>query len=361
MNNKAPDPTDVKQFSSDKILAHLDRIDEWLRTGMSRPITFELDMTNICNHKCPACFGFSKKGSKDSMNLEEARDIIYQIKEAGGKGLTFTGGGEPLCNPATTKAVEYARKIGLDVGFITNGALVDRTTARILLKNSIWIRVSLDAATPEMFKLSHGVGEGAFEKIVSNIKLLVREKKELDSRTTIGAGYLTSPATSGEMYKFAMLCRDLKVDYAQFRPLLPSFGSEKADCPASSQKTILGEIKKSMRLSKDDFEVLYSKHKYDCIADGKVARSYDDCYGHHFAAVVAADKRMYICCHFRGVKKYCIGDLKKNTIGEIWRSMERKRVYAGLDLRDCVPLCRCNTFNAVLWNIKQKKMHQNFI
>ena len=38
---------DVKQFSSDKILAHLDRIEEWLETGVSRPITFELDMTNL--------------------------------------------------------------------------------------------------------------------------------------------------------------------------------------------------------------------------------------------------------------------------------------------------------------------------
>lgn len=41
----------VRQFSSDKILKHLDRVNEWLRGGPN-PIIVELDMTNRCNHRC---------------------------------------------------------------------------------------------------------------------------------------------------------------------------------------------------------------------------------------------------------------------------------------------------------------------
>jgi len=83
---------DVKQFSFDKILNHIDRIYEWLYKGISHPITYELDMTNLCNHRCPNCFGFFGE-SKDFLTLEEAKNIIKQIKDFGGRGLTFTGGG----------------------------------------------------------------------------------------------------------------------------------------------------------------------------------------------------------------------------------------------------------------------------
>lgn len=352
---------DIKQFSSDKILAHIDRIEEWLRTGISRPITFELDMTNICNHRCPWCFGFYDRDNKDSLSLQEAKDIILQIKEFGGRGLTFTGGGEPLCNPYTIKAVEYAKNIGLDMGFITNGMLIDDEISEILLKNCTWIRISLDAATSAMFRLTHGMDGKAFDKVVDNIRLLVKEKKRLNSKSTIGVGYLTSPETKEEIYKFALLYRALKVDYAQFRPLLPCFSNNRVDYSKETQKGIIEEIERTLKLSNDGYQVLYSKHKYDCMANGEVIRPYKKCYGHHFAIVIVADKKMYICCHFRGVKKYCIGDLSKNTLKEIWHSEQRKKVYENIDLNEYIPLCRCNTFNVILWNIKQEKVHPNFI
>lgn len=352
---------DVKQFSSDKILAHIDRIYKWLKTGISCPITFELDMTNLCNNKCPWCFGFYDKDNKDSLNFKEAKSIIYQIKEFGGKGLTFTGGGEPLCNPDTIKAVEYAKKIGLDIGFITNGTQINEKISKILLESCTWIRISLDAASPKMFRFTHGLDGKAFDRVVDNIRLLVNEKKKIKSKCILGVGYLTCQETKEEIYKFASFCQDLKVDYAQFRPLLPTFNNNKVDYSQNAQTAIIKEIEKGLRLSKDGFNVLYSKHKYDCMNNGEVTRPYDICYGHHFATVVAADKKMYICCHFRGVEKYCIGDLSKNTLREIWHSKKRKQVYETIDLKDCIPLCRCNTFNTILWNIKQDKAHPNFI
>ena len=52
------DKMESNQFSSSKILKHIDRINEWQKKGISRPITYELDMTNICNSKCHFCFGF---------------------------------------------------------------------------------------------------------------------------------------------------------------------------------------------------------------------------------------------------------------------------------------------------------------
>lgn len=353
---------DVKQFASDKILAHIDRITEWLKKGISRPITYELSMTNICNNRCPYCFGFYERANKkDSLKKGEAKDIIYQIKRFGGKGLTFTGGGEPLCNPYTINAVKYARRIGLDTGFITNGLLINEKIAKSLLKNCTWLRISLDAATKEMFKLTHGLDGKAFEKVINNIRLLVKIKKALDSKCTIGVGFLTSPETKKEIYRFVLLCRDLKVDYAQFRPLLRVYKGKEIDYSDGDQREIIYEIKKATALSENGYRVLYSQHKYNSMLKKDNLRMYKKCYGHHFATVIGPDKKMYVCCHFAGVEKYCIGNLSKMSLKDIWRSAERNKIYESIDLVDCIPLCRCNTFNTVLWDIKQKKVHPNFI
>ena len=349
---------DVRQFSSDKILKHLDRVNAWLQGQNPSPITVELDMTNLCNHKCPECSGwyFQSRG-KAHLRKNLAESIIKQLAQAKIRGLIFTGGGEPLCHPRVIPAVKFAHKLGLDIGFITNGSLINKEIASVLLKYCTWLRVSLDADSPEVFKQVHGLNGNAFVKVISNIRLLTKMKKTFKSKTTIGIGYLTCDYTQNKMLSATKLCKELEVDYLQFRPLqIHNHGV------FEYHLTDLAEnIRKCVQEGGDEFKVLYSQHKYDMMKDKKYGRNYKKCFGHQFAAVIAADAKMYLCCHMRGHQKYCIGDLRKNTFQEIWSSQRRKKVTENIDFKDCVPLCRGNTFNQILWNIKQPKEHVNFL
>ena len=124
---------------------------------------------------------------------------------------------------------------------------------------------------------------------------------------------------------------------------------------------ITQNIHKCIKEGSDGFRVLYSKHKYDMMKDKNFGRNYKRCYGHQFATVVAADGKMYLCCHVRGYNKYCIGDLRKDSFETIWKSEQREKVIENIDFRDCIPLCRDNTFNQILWNIRQPKEHVNFL
>lgn len=349
---------DVRQFSSDKILKHLDRVNAWLKGENPAPITVELDMTNLCNHRCPECSGwYFQNRNSDSLPFDLAKDIIGQFARAGVRGLIFTGGGEPLCHPHIKEAVKLAYALSLDIGFITNGSLINEEIARILLECCVWLRVSLDAASARTFEKIHGLDSNAFNKVMDNIRLLTQIKKDLKSQTTIGAGYLTSDFTKDEMHDMTLLCKQLGVDYLQFRPL-QVHNNGKFEYHHSD---IEQEIFSCLKQSHDGYKVLYSKHKYEMMRYKDYGRNYQKCYGHQFAAVIAADARVYICCHMRGFDKYCIGDLRKNSFCEIWNSEQRKRVAENIDFRDCMPLCRDNTFNQILWNIKQPREHINFI
>lgn len=349
---------DVRQFSSDKILKHIDRVNAWLNGENPAPITVELDMTNACNHKCPECSGwYFQNRNNDSITYDLAKDIVRQLAKAKIRGIIFTGGGEPLCHAQTTNVVKLAHRLGLDIGFITNGSLINEQIGKVLLSSCTWLRFSLDAACPGTFKRVHGLDGNNFQKVINNIRLLVRMKKRLNSRTTIGVGYLTCNYTKGEMLDAAKLSKRLGVDYLQFRPM-QMHNNGKFEYHS---RDIAGDIDRCMKMSGNGLKVLCSKHKYDMMKDKEYGRNYKKCYGHQFATVIAADAKMYLCCHMRGFDKYCIGDLKKNTFNEIWNSSLRKKVIENIDFKDCMPLCRDNTFNQILWNIRQPKEHVNFL
>ncbi len=182
-------------------------------------------------------------------------------------------------------------------------------------------------------------------------------KKPLGSQTTIGVGYLTSDYTKDEMYEAAKLCKKLGVDYLQFRPMQIHRGGKFEYHWTDVDRN----IQKCLKESTDEYKVLFSKHKYDMVKDKQYGRYYKKCYGHQFATVISASGKMYLCCHTRGYDKYCIGDLRKNSFKEIWNSKKRREVYESIDFKDCIPLCRDNTFNQILWNIKQPREHVNFL
>jgi MoaA/NifB/PqqE/SkfB family radical SAM enzyme len=345
-------PAPSRPFAADKIFAHKDRVAEWLATGRSRPVTVELDMTNVCNQKCPHCFGFYPERDQARMCLAEAKAVLEQLKEAGARGVTFTGGGDPTVNPDTPAAVRHARALGLDVGFITNAQRLTPDAARAVVECCTWARVSLDAATPEVFRLTHGMAAPEWEKVLGNVRLLVRLKRESGSAVTLGVGFLTSAATKRDIRAFAALGAELGVDYAQYRPLLRRHGEPEQDY---SDASVLEEMLAARAAYETpSYKVLCSEHKYRLIAQGELERPYKKCYGQDFAAVVGADRKMYVCCHMRGVPKYELGDLNETTVSELWGSEKRRAVADSVDFKDCPPLCRCDSFNQILWQLKEE-------
>ena len=242
MSNKS------KIFGQQKILSHLDKVRSWLDGKDNTLITAEIDMTNNCNSNCPYCIG--GRVNQASLTLKEAQSYISQLKQLGVGGLIFTGGGEPTLNPAIPEAVKYAHKAGLDVGFITNGIVITDEMTKVLLKNCVWCRISLDAGTQEMYQRTHGQGKEFFEKVLENTKKLVMMKKKLGSNCTVGVGYLTGKDTIKGMEDFVRLVSKLGVDYAQFRPFHWDFSS------------IDKEFENCKKYETNNFKVVYSAQKY---------------------------------------------------------------------------------------------------
>ena len=151
------------------------------------------------------------------------------------------------------------------------------------------------------------------------------------------------------------------VDYSQFRPMLLGWASTG---PFYKSKNTSNLINKSQKLfNNENYFVVTSEHKYDMIMNNTIERNYSLCHGESFSSVIAADKKMYVCCHMRGNKKYAIGDLTKNTIEEIWNSNQRKSALNNIDVNsfECPPLCRHDNTNRFLHELTMVPSHKNYI
>jgi MoaA/NifB/PqqE/SkfB family radical SAM enzyme len=105
------------------------------------------------------------------------------------KGVIFTGGGEPTLYRELSEAMAYCRELGIDFALNTNGrGLCHGLVRRIMPLNPRYIRLSLNAGSPEIQRLVTGIDD--FELIIENIKQLVRSKAACNATTDISIGYV---------------------------------------------------------------------------------------------------------------------------------------------------------------------------
>ena len=123
------DPFDFKT----KLLynsSHLNRVLEGKRPF---PIQLEIDLANICNHACSFCNMANTLASDRSILATNI--LLKRLVEAyslGTRAISFTGGGEPTTHKDFASISSKCRKIGFDLGLITNGALLVSAVAKLL-------------------------------------------------------------------------------------------------------------------------------------------------------------------------------------------------------------------------------------
>lgn len=336
-------------FGQNKILNHLDKVKNQQDGNLETIVVSEIDMTNKCNSRCPKCIGWFGEQNKYELSSQEAFNYLCQLKDVGCRAVIFTGGGEPLMHPNTPQMLRYAKGVGLDVALITNGLIMNEQIANDINNSCTWCRVSLDAGTPLMYEITHGLPEQSFEKLKKNIKQLTDVKRKLNSNCTIGTGYLTGNETILGMRDFVRLSKDLGVDYAQLRPYHRDYTSINAFLPSLKE------------METDKFKVRTSAQKYERFKDIKL-RPYNRCYSGYFATVIGADAGVYWCCHTRGMDDYKLGNLREHTLREILTDREKiKQMETKIKDSVCPKLCRGDEMNRTINEINNPKEHINFL
>jgi len=334
-------------FNADeKILRYTDKLDYFFN-GHKTLIVTELDLTNKCNNACPDCCGVKENGAE--LSKAQIDRIIDSLAEIDCKGVILSGGGEPLISPYFAYAVEQLRLRGIKIGLNSNGFALDKEKMEVILQHCEYFRISLDAASPEMYKKTHGMPETAFRKVVENCTEFADLKKKTGAGTSFAIGFLTGGATIAELEDFVVLCKKTGADFAQFRPFTGDFTD-------ISEKYL--DIKR--RHETETFFVRASVQKYREMGKEQV-RSYAKCRGMFFSTVITADAGVYACLHYRQNPDYFLGDLNQHTLPEIFRSGRMRTVYEKTDCSKCPPFCRNDVFNRTLHTLSEGVTHREFL
>ena len=348
----------MREFSEFKVLNHLDRVQGALRGELPPPVTLEIDPTNACNHNCIWCIDSEHRASHASqLKKEDALRVIAEAKELGVRSLVIKGGGEPLTYPHIEALLEQAHSLGFEVGIITNGErIIDHVD--VIKKTCSWLRISLDAASAETHSSVHRPrNPDAFSKICKGISAVA------DTVYT-GVIYIVHPYTFHEMTVAARRAKEVGCRYIGFKRVIADTEIFDAEMLMNIESNYLFARR---QYESEDFSVMgfriYNFH------DGRNRKPYPICLGHHLIGILCANGEMYACCSMRGVAEYSYGNIREQSLSEIWHSEKRKAVLEKISQGQCRHRCvghtsfmRYDHYNALFeYLAEENNPHANFL
>ena len=144
--------------------------DHKLRTT---PTTVAIDVTNLCNQKCPICLAYvDAMGFAYKPPLEYFEKIFNEFENNYPKPNICFFGGEPTVHEDFLAIVQLAKSHGFQVQLFTNGLkLADMNYCKKLCSLGIQVNFGLDGTRPEIYKTLRGdnslaVKKKAFENVI---------------------------------------------------------------------------------------------------------------------------------------------------------------------------------------------------
>jgi MoaA/NifB/PqqE/SkfB family radical SAM enzyme len=322
----------------------------------------EIDLSNVCPHDCPFCsFGTSKSGGYRQQNwttfpYPRILALLDELESYGVRSVTFTGGGEPLAHPHVREIFEHTLRLSMDWGLVTNGLLLHRVAA-VVAAGASFVRVSLDAGTPETHHFTHGLpdGQDQYSRILKNISNL----RELSRDLTIGASFCAMDQNYKEIYKAAKDVKDAGANYLEVRPTFPTdwrgdgWGNALSDPDAAKVEVDHARL----HLNDANFSVIGMTSRFDAVNNPR--KRYSQCRIGGLTSVIGADGRLWHCCVQRGQPGFEMGNVSKDSFKSVWERGDH--TGEGINLAKC-PRCRYDGYNELLEHaFISDKMHANFV
>src|SRR5579884_4115272 len=153
--------------------------------GAFRPRLIFWELTKGCNLRCIHCRASATElSSPQDLSTKKAREIIDQIAAAANPILVLSGG-EPLYRSDIFELARYATDKGLRVALATNGTLVTKQVAQMIVDAGVKrVAISLDGADALTHDTFRGI-PGAFEAAIYGFRNLKALGMQVQINTTI--------------------------------------------------------------------------------------------------------------------------------------------------------------------------------
>lgn len=247
------------------------------------PDIVQIESTNICNAKCVFCPRDEMSRKQGVMDMALFRKIADECAALGITHVRMHNYGEAFVDRRLVEKVRYAKSLGIrEVGLISNGSLITEEAARGMIDAGLdAINISVDAAGKEVFE-STRIGL-KYDKVVANIERLLRLREE-----------------SGRRRPKLILSFVRQNNSAEEQAFIAHWG-------AKADKIHITDLHNWAGTLNRESDVTFP------------------CYRQWLTFTVLWDGRVSLCCaDFDG--RVILGDLKTQTIAEVWNGEPYRRI-----------------------------------
>jgi Fe-coproporphyrin III synthase len=360
-------------YSSQKIWWHLDKISAVRRGQQIIPAQVQLILSDLCQQGCHFCGyrrpdGFSSEqfgvyidghlhmNPNRMIPTAKVREILEDCSALGVRAVQLTGGGEPTLHPQFIELVGLAQQLGIETALVSNGALL-RPGWEQVYPQMAWIRISVDAGTPETYAQVRAVHPTFFHKVLQHITEIRTAIDRVGSPCLLGGGYVITPENWSELYEGVGLMKQAGVHNVR----LSAMFSKEFDRPYGILiPQIEEQIAKTQALTDTHFHVvdMFGDRLQD-LSNGRP--TYEFCGMQQFVLYIGGNQRLYRCCTTAYTHHGEVGDLTHQRLIDWFHSEQKSRAYADFKASSC-HVCQFNQKNrAIVYAIDPAPVHVNFV
>jgi len=283
------------------------------RIKSKRVIAYPVKLTvcpgNVCNLKCVLCPVGQVDGGREK-GLMEFRTFKKLIDECGPYlyELDLYNWGEPLLNKDVFEMVRYAKKYKIKISISSNLRYFDEKICTELIKTGVdHLIISLDGTSQESVG-KYQVGND-FVEVVSNMKKIVRKKRELNSiKPFVQWRFLVTRHNEDEIEEAEALAKEIGVDKLEITIFRCDMGSELLLNDKEQFENVQEWLPESETLS-----------KYDYSNKAKKTHSVNGCSWLWTQSTINWNGSVSPCCAVWH-EKFDFGNINRNSFWQIWNN-----------------------------------------
>jgi MoaA/NifB/PqqE/SkfB family radical SAM enzyme len=280
---------------------------------------------------------------------ERCLSLLQELKDTGTSAIQYTGGGEPTTHPEFHLILAKAQELGMATALVTNGNLLHDLPSKLLMGLS-WIRISMDAGTPETYKKIRHID--SFELVKENIIKLVDAKNRFGYGPIIGIGFVVNPDNWQEVQKAIYLAAELGADNIRISAAFFKDSAEEHMIYMSKANALIEETNVPIKVFN-----LFGSRIEDLIQKGP---AYKKCMYARLVPLIGADQNVYTCCCLAYNSAGLIGSISDCSFVDFWATTA-KRFFTMHTTKNC-NICMFNNKNAFIsYMIDYDSEHVEFI
>ena len=277
-------------------------ISKWFKkpTVWGKPMSVSIEPTTACNLRCPECPSGLRSFTRPEGNLKADffRKTIDEIHPTLNT-LVFYFQGEPYIHPHFLDMVSYAESKGIYTITSTNGHfLSDENISRTLDSNLSRLIISIDGTTQETYE-QYRIG-GNIEKVIDGTRRLIQARKARNQTYPhVIFQYLVVRPNEHQIPEVYKLAKELGVDEVRLKTAQVYHYEQGNDLIPLNPK--------------------YSRYQEKAAGFYSIKNELlNQCWRMWQACVITWDGLVVPCC-FDKDATHRLGDLKKNSMDEIWK------------------------------------------